>query len=268
MFRSTCNLNYWENEVLDTLSCCGFIVAGHRGIILWDTGVEADSGGALTVRQVSLVTVTLEGAHYGIFEAESIRRAAERNASLISQNSTGDIWSIKPYVCFISLKVSRCQPLGSIPIKRNYHYQGEVYMYWPTMVVKLFQFFSQKLAFLSEYSDLVMITEVTLWQPKHKPDIVSLRDIQTCFFLSKSRGANCSPLSIHIHFHYTIIAIISSHQSDCNMYIIQCKLCVKTIQIFAWILVQKHCYNLQQLFQFPHQTWSTWPQHHCYGNTS
>lgn len=67
-------------------------------------------------------------------------------------------------MCFISLKVSRCQPLGSIPIKRNYHYQlqGEVYMYWPTMVVKLFHFFSQKLAFLSEYSDLVMITEVTL----------------------------------------------------------------------------------------------------------
>lgn len=32
-------------------------------------------------------------------------------------------------------------------------------MYWPTMVVKLFHFFSQKLAFLS---DLVMITEVTL----------------------------------------------------------------------------------------------------------
>lgn len=35
-------------------------------------------------------------------------------------------------------------------------------MYWPTMVVKLFHFFSQKLAFLSEYSDLVMISEVTL----------------------------------------------------------------------------------------------------------
>lgn len=35
-------------------------------------------------------------------------------------------------------------------------------MYWPTMVVKLFHFFCQKLAFLSEYSDLVMITEVTL----------------------------------------------------------------------------------------------------------
>lgn len=34
MFRGTYNLNYYENEVLDTLSCCGFIVAGHRGIIL------------------------------------------------------------------------------------------------------------------------------------------------------------------------------------------------------------------------------------------
>lgn len=248
MQQSTCNLNYryWENDkVWNTISCCGFIVAGHRGIILWDTGVEANSRGALTVSQMSLITVTLEGAPYGILEAESIRRAAERNASLISQNSTGDIWSIKPHVHFISLKVSKCQPLGSIPIEKKILIIKERYMYWPTGVVKFFHFCSQKLACLSEYLDVVMITEVTLWQPKHKPDTLSLLDIQTCFFLSKSRRANCSPLSIHINFHYTIIAIISSHQSNCNMYIVQCKLCVKTN-------INNHCLNTctRTLLQF------------------
>lgn len=50
MFRSIYNLNYWENEVLDIFSCCGFIVVGYRGIILWDIGVEIDSGGVLIVR--------------------------------------------------------------------------------------------------------------------------------------------------------------------------------------------------------------------------
>jgi hypothetical protein len=74
-------------------SISGNIIAGHSSVVLREAGVGADGRGPLTVRQVALVAVTLEGVDDGIFEAKSVRRTAQRGTMLISQDSACHVYN-------------------------------------------------------------------------------------------------------------------------------------------------------------------------------